>query len=73
MLHAEIFESFAFGITGIGIPAFNIVEMGLKLIDPFSGEVELLAVLELPFIAVEYGQCCGNIRNRRLRACNDIP
>ncbi len=59
MLYAEILEGLACGITGIRIPSLDIIEMSLKLIDSFSGEVELPAVLEFPFIAVEYGQRCG--------------
>ena len=71
--HSQFLESLPCGIAGIRIPAFNIIEMGLKLIDSFFGEVELPAVLEFPFIAVEYGQMLWNNRNRRRRACNDIP
>ncbi len=56
LLHAQIFKSFAGGITGIRIPSFNIIEMGLKLIDPFFAEIEFSAVLDFPFAVFEYGQ-----------------
>ncbi len=55
MLDAEILECFARGITRIRIPALNIIEVGLELIDSFSGKVQLTAVLNFPFVAFENG------------------
>jgi hypothetical protein len=47
----KFLDVFACGIAGIGIPAFNSVEMGLKLIAPFSREIRLPAIGKSPFIS----------------------
>ncbi len=56
ILQAEVFQGFALGRTGIGVPSLDIVEMSLPLLDALFGEVELFAVFPVPFRAVVDGQ-----------------